>query len=154
MPLNAFHMPKVEPRFIEEMKVVMPYLPNLGLGDPYVKEDEWPAEFFFSLSLSAWTPIYFFFPFLYGIKIVERDINQKKVFFSEHLSCLLPVRPSKRRLHTMWLQDSVILSSWSESPSELFSHDPLVCPELGNSTSSFWATLGQANHRLKIHCLS
>lgn len=40
MPLNAFHMPKVEPRFIEEMKVVMPYLPNLGLGDPYVKEDE------------------------------------------------------------------------------------------------------------------
>lgn len=78
---ECFSMPKVEPRFIEEMKVVMPYLPNLGLGDPYVKEDEWPAEFFFFLSLSAWTPIYFFFPFLYGIKIVERDINQKKVFF-------------------------------------------------------------------------
>lgn len=152
MPLNAFHMPKVEPRFIEEMKVVMPYLPNLGLGDPYVKEDEWPAEFFFlSFCMNSYL---LFLSFSLWNQNSWKGHKSEEGFFSEHLSCLLPVRPSKRRLHTMWLQDSVILSSWSESPSELFSHDPLVCPELGNSTSSFWATLGQANHRLKIHCLS
>lgn len=41
MPLDAFHMLKVEPKFIKEMKAVMDALwSKLQPGDPYVQEDE------------------------------------------------------------------------------------------------------------------
>lgn len=50
--------------------------------------------------LSVWTSIYFFFPFLFGIKIDERDINQKMIFSAHPFAYCLE---NLRRLCTMWL---------------------------------------------------
>lgn len=83
MPLGSFHLLKVEPKFIEEMKAVMPYLSSHSWEILMFNRMNDHQSFYF-LCMNS---IYFFSPFLCGIKIVERDINQKEVFL---LTVLLP----------------------------------------------------------------
>lgn len=72
MPSDAFLRLTVSPKFIEEMKAAMPYLPSLSWEILLFKRMKDQQRFYFLCVNSSC----FFLPFLCGIKIVERDKNQ------------------------------------------------------------------------------
>lgn len=81
MPLDAFCVLKVEPKFIEEMRAGMPCRPHRSQETLLYKRMNDQQSFYFL----CMNPIDLFFLILCGIKIVERDINLKKDFLGTPL---------------------------------------------------------------------
>lgn len=104
------------------------------LGDPSMKVSRF---FFFSLHE---LPLLFLSFSLRNQNSWKRQKSEECVSLNTFLASHL--KPSLRRSHTMWWQDSVISPVDWESPSQLFSRDPLGFWGLGNSTSSDHITLG------------